>query len=62
VITDLAEKPRPELPYPLMLRVYGWAFRLTPGLVLWLLRVYRSEALLTGAALPLHVVGARTGR
>jgi short-subunit dehydrogenase len=39
VIADLAEKPRPELLYPLMLRVYGWTFRLTPGLVLWLLRV-----------------------
>jgi hypothetical protein len=39
VLADLAEKPRPELLHPLMLRVYGWTFRLTPGLVLWLLRV-----------------------
>ena len=39
VIADLAEKPRAELLHPLMLRVYGWTFRLTPGLVLWLLRV-----------------------
>jgi short-subunit dehydrogenase len=39
VIADLAEKPRPELLHPLMLRVHGWTFRLTPGLVLWLLRV-----------------------
>ena len=38
VVADLAEKPRSELLHPSMLRAYGWAFRLTPGLVLWLLR------------------------
>ena len=38
VIADLAEKPRPELLHPPMLRAQGWMYRLTPGLVLWLLR------------------------
>ena len=38
MIADLAEKPRPELLDPSMLRAQGWTFRLTPGLVLWLLR------------------------
>ena len=38
VIADLAEKPRPELLHPSMLRAQGWMYRLTPGLVLWLLR------------------------
>ena len=39
VIADLAEKPKPELLHPPMLRVYGWTGRLAPGLVLWLLRL-----------------------
>jgi hypothetical protein len=39
VVADLAEKPRPELLHPVMLRAQGWMSRLTPGLVLWLLRV-----------------------
>ncbi len=38
VIAEPAEKPRSELLHPPMLRAYGRAFRLTPGLVLWLLR------------------------
>ena len=39
VIAELTEKPRPELLYPLALRLLGWTFRVTPGLVLWLLRL-----------------------
>ncbi len=39
VIAQLAEKPRRELLYPFMLRLYGWNYRVAPCLVLWLLRV-----------------------
>lgn len=39
VIAQTAEKPRPELLYPFALRVYGWCFRVAPGLLLWLLRL-----------------------
>jgi short-subunit dehydrogenase len=39
IIADLAEKPRPEVLHPLALRLYGWSFRVTPGLVRWLLRL-----------------------
>jgi uncharacterized protein len=38
VIAQLAEHPRHELVHPFMLRLYGWNYRLAPGLVLWLLR------------------------
>jgi short-subunit dehydrogenase len=38
VIAHLAERPRRELLYPFMLRIYGWTYRLMPGVVRWLLR------------------------
>jgi NAD(P)-dependent dehydrogenase (short-subunit alcohol dehydrogenase family) len=39
VIAQLAEEPRREVLHPTLLRLYGWTFRVTPGLLLWLLRV-----------------------
>jgi hypothetical protein len=39
VIARIAEAPKREVMYPLMLRAYGWSFRVFPGLVLWLLRL-----------------------
>jgi uncharacterized protein len=39
VIADLAARPRRELLYPFMLRLYGWTYRALPALVLWLLRI-----------------------
>jgi uncharacterized protein len=38
VIARLAENPRRELLYPFMLRLFGWSWRVTPGLVSWALR------------------------
>jgi short-subunit dehydrogenase len=39
VIAEIAERPQPELLYPLALRLYGWSFHVAPGLVRWLLRI-----------------------
>jgi NAD(P)-dependent dehydrogenase (short-subunit alcohol dehydrogenase family) len=38
VIARLAENPRRELLYPFMLRLFGWTYRVMPGLVSWSLR------------------------
>jgi NAD(P)-dependent dehydrogenase (short-subunit alcohol dehydrogenase family) len=37
VITDLAERPRPEVVHPFMLRLYRWQHRVMPGVVRWVL-------------------------
>ncbi len=39
VIAQLAVKPKREILYPFMLRLYAWTYRIMPGLVLWLLRL-----------------------
>ncbi len=39
VIAELAEKPKREIIYPFMLRLYVRIYRIMPGLVLWLLRL-----------------------